>query len=389
MSPVELPETAEVASPTASARALVADATRIRKSSTAALGAASERRKSARKAYERARNEAAAQQLSTMPIARLRETTLSGVRLGAIETAGYTTVGSVLKTKPQRLMQIRGVGQHSAVQVIAAARQLEQVMKEGFHLRFEVDRRPKEQTALLEALVDLDAAESAVRPLRQDLEPLVASLDALVKPAKRARSRFRMFLSRRTKREEATRAVAQLEQLLNEPRTGDVREELDVALAQVKAHQPRVDVWRDYEARAATYNGLLVNVGGLGPDQDAAEGFIPSELAQRVHEHPLDTSLLNVSLRGYQAFGAKFALAQQRAMLGDEMGLGKTIEALAAICHLRAKGERHFLVVCPASVLVNWIREIERHTDLAALPTARRRPERERSPAGVGAAASA
>ena len=102
-------------------------------------------------------------------------------------------------------------------------------------------------------------------------------------------------------------------------------------------------------------------------DNEAAEGFIPSELAQRVHEHPLDTELLRVALRGYQAFGAKFALQQRRAMLGDEMGLGKTIEALAAMCHLSGQGESHFMVVCPASVLVNWLHEVERHTELEAL----------------------
>ena len=73
---------------------------------------------------------------------------------------------------------------------------------------------------------------------------------------------------------------------------------------------------------------------------------------------------LKVSLRGYQAFGAKFALAQGRSFLGDEMGLGKTIEALAAMCHLRAEGATHFLVVCPASVLINWAHEIRSHSTL-------------------------
>jgi SNF2 family DNA or RNA helicase len=46
------------------------------------------------------------------------------------------------------------------------------------------------------------------------------------------------------------------------------------------------------------------------------------------------------------------------------MGLGKTIEALAAMCHLRVEGHRHFLVVAPASVLVNWAHEIQRHSQL-------------------------
>ena len=48
-------------------------------------------------------------------------------------------------------------------------------------------------------------------------------------------------------------------------------------------------------------------------------------------------TLLGASLRGYQDFGAKFALVQKRTILGDEMGLGKTIEALAVLCHLRSQ----------------------------------------------------
>jgi SNF2 family DNA or RNA helicase len=73
---------------------------------------------------------------------------------------------------------------------------------------------------------------------------------------------------------------------------------------------------------------------------------------------------MRASLRGYQAFGAKFALCQERAMLGDEMGLGKSVEALAAMCHLHVEGRRHFLVACSASVLVNWTHEIDRHSEL-------------------------
>jgi SNF2 family DNA or RNA helicase len=32
------------------------------------------------------------------------------------------------------------------------------------------------------------------------------------------------------------------------------------------------------------------------------------------------------------------------------------------MCHLAARGATHFLVVCPASVVINWTREVERHT---------------------------
>jgi SNF2 family DNA or RNA helicase len=48
------------------------------------------------------------------------------------------------------------------------------------------------------------------------------------------------------------------------------------------------------------------------------------------------------------------------------MGLGKTIQAIAVLAHLKAEGATHFLVVCPASVLINWIREIESRSTLDA-----------------------
>lgn len=87
-----------------------------------------------------------------------------------------------------------------------------------------------------------------------------------------------------------------------------------------------------------------------------------------MHAQPLDDTHRRVSLRGYQSFGARFALAQRRVVLGDEMGLGKTVQAIAALAHLAAEGQHHFLVVCPASVLINWTREIRTRSTLRALP---------------------
>jgi SNF2 family DNA or RNA helicase len=48
------------------------------------------------------------------------------------------------------------------------------------------------------------------------------------------------------------------------------------------------------------------------------------------------------------------------------MGLGKTIQALAVMSDLVAAGQTRFLVVCPASVLANWAREVEARTTLTA-----------------------
>jgi hypothetical protein len=45
-------------------------------------------------------------------------------------------------------------------------------------------------------------------------------------------------------------------------------------------------------------------------------------------------------------------------------GWARRCRPLAAISHLAAKGQRRFLVVCPASVQINWLNETEKHTDL-------------------------
>jgi SWI/SNF-related matrix-associated actin-dependent regulator of chromatin subfamily A-like protein 1 len=61
----------------------------------------------------------------------------------------------------------------------------------------------------------------------------------------------------------------------------------------------------------------------------------------------------------HQEEGIRFALNRLRnhrgAMFGDVMGLGKTIEAIATA---NAMGSSRILVVCPASVLLTWRREI-------------------------------
>ena len=150
----------------------------------------------------------------------------------------------------------------------------------------------------------------------------------------------------------------------------------EAELEKAGKEQRAARLWNDYLARPVTYNGLLIDVAELDPAREASQGFLPSDIAEQVRVLPLDQSLLKTSLRGYQTFGAKFALVQERVILGDEMGLGKTMQSLAAMCHLAAEGATHFLVVCPASVVINWTREVERHTLLEArrlhLPGAKR-----------------
>ena len=75
---------------------------------------------------------------------------------------------------------------------------------------------------------------------------------------------------------------------------------------------------------------------------------------------------LNKTLRPYQKIGVAWLLHlfhhQLGGILSDEMGLGKTLQALAMISAIRQdKTEINAsLVVCPASLLENWVREAHR-----------------------------
>ncbi|HEX5307482.1 MAG TPA: DEAD/DEAH box helicase [Solirubrobacteraceae bacterium] len=66
---------------------------------------------------------------------------------------------------------------------------------------------------------------------------------------------------------------------------------------------------------------------------------------------------LGGELKPFQRAGVRYLLSQRRAFLADEQGLGKTIEALAAV---EADGAYPAIVMCPASLKLNWLREIER-----------------------------
>ncbi|MFF5897384.1 DEAD/DEAH box helicase [Streptomyces argenteolus] len=308
-------------------------------------------------------------ELASIPVARLADVTEGRLRLGALEQAGYTTVGRVHAAGRYELRQIPGVGAHTADQALAAAGQIAHAVRETVAVRMDVDTADEATTTLLVALhrlveggPDVRRAVDAARRLTTELEPLLVT-------AAPARSRLRMLLAGRAGAARALAAVASVRTATEDAAARGLRTLFgQVSVDLLRGPASEAEAWVDFELRSPEYYSLLAELSGSEPDQDAAEGFVPAGIADRVREMRLDDTCLRVSLRGYQSFGARFALTQKRVVLGDEMGLGKTVQAIAALAHLAARGESHFLVVCPASVLINWRREVSARSTLRAVP---------------------
>ena len=119
-----------------------------------------------------------------------------------------------------------------------------------------------------------------------------------------------------------------------------------------------------FRENAAQYYAVLGQYCKQLNTEELPETGLDKELLAAIEAQPLDLKYLNATLRTYQTFGVKYAIHQKRTLLGDEMGLGKTFQAMATLAALKAAGKHHFMVVCPASVLINWCRELQKHTQL-------------------------
>ncbi len=75
------------------------------------------------------------------------------------------------------------------------------------------------------------------------------------------------------------------------------------------------------------------------------------------HDAELAVPGLGGELKPFQRAGVAYLLARRRAFLADEQGLGKTIQALACV---EAAQAYPAIVVCPASLKLNWLRELGR-----------------------------
>ena len=114
-------------------------------------------------------------------------------------------------------------------------------------------------------------------------------------------------------------------------------------------------------AGSAEIDGETVEVAAEGPLADLADRVARIASAPAPLEPPPG---LTATLRPYQLRGLAWLAAMCAAGLGgclaDDMGLGKTVQVIALHLHRREAKAGPMLVVCPASLLGTWEREVRR-----------------------------
>jgi superfamily II DNA or RNA helicase len=310
-------------------------------------------RSAASDAGEKVRRAEVRRILQEMPVDALRAATRERLRVGVLSQAGIRTVQEVLDWGTD-LERLPGIGDASAWRMLGAARTLWQTTYDEMPVRIDINSRTPETTDLLRRLAEWDSCRQT-RGASADLER-AAELAPLRTAITGGTSHLLVIPTRAL-------AVAELRESIHIVKR---RAELLGTSFTIGRPGSGTDPWADFLARPADYFAMLAELGFITEDENAAHGDLPEEIVKAVRDQALSGEHLTASLRGYQSFAARFALVQRKVIIGDEMGLGKTVEAIAVLAHLRSRGESHFLVVCPAAVVTNWIREVAGKSKLRA-----------------------
>lgn len=109
--------------------------------------------------------------------------------------------------------------------------------------------------------------------------------------------------------------------------------------------------------RFAAEHGFEVEEEAAAQAQALRETEERNLAESRAAEADFQVEGLGGTLRPFQSAGVRYCVRQRRVLVGDQPGLGKTVQDLATV---QAENAFPHLVICPASLKLNWAREARR-----------------------------
>ena len=300
-------------------------------------------------------------ELAKLSIDRFKDATQESVRIETLRKYGFQNVASVYNSSALALEKIPGITLIAAQSLKVLADQMYQAVAQSISYGIDIDDLTGADTDLIENLQGLDYLRAATKNQTSKMKPIAQTIRNSLTNTQPLNSRLRWLFTGSEKKERALNALQEISFSMGEPSTIAVVAAARLGLnALEKRSAAPVE---EFKTRSSDYYAILEEVTNVRPNT-AANRHFNQDLLDKIESQELDTSTIKATLRQYQTFGGKFALTQGRVIIGDEMGLGKTLQAISAIAHRNLSGATRFLVVCPASVITNWMREVDARSEL-------------------------
>lgn len=288
-----------------------------------------------------------------------------GFRVKSLREHGYQTIADISTVSEFTLAGINGISDEMAYEIRRVVDKIIDKTRRSTKIRLSEDNKTLLATQVVFSISMFRRSEphifECIKLYRDNYKFVEYALNDL----RPATGSLRWLFASESKKQRAVEAFEALENLLNSSYIKEAREHLSELHL---IHSSTGDLaWQDFAENPIQFFNILetINPGILGND-DSVYG-LPEELVQEIQAQEFFPEGLRCELRRYQEWGVKYILHQERVLLGDEMGLGKTIQAIAAMVSLRNTGATHFIVVCPASVITNWCREISKMSVLSVI----------------------
>lgn len=308
--------------------------------------------------WERLKNSSGKEQLKGLPVDALL-TLDNGLPVNNLIKNGFQTMQDIADKKPQDFMQVEGIGEKTAQQIYQAVTKIKKSVYEQVIPRVNPDDISNEDVLLLESIYKKWHLLQIMAELQATFQEFYEETISDIEIAKKQKGFFGALFQSKEEREQIRSAFANLNKSKHQKELKKIKKKLDYML---DFEVSKEDLKKHFERENAFYYTEIEKATDF--DSRNISESLPPEVVEEVNHYPFDTTGLEITLRNYQIFGAKYALLYKKTLLGDEMGLGKTIQALAILNYLAQNSRGHAVIVCPLSVVANWKREIEQRSNL-------------------------
>ncbi len=286
-----------------------------------------------------------------------------GIRVAYLKAAGINNMYQLSQLNYSQIRKIEGIGTQGAKKINNLKHTVLDEVKNDVSLRIRAENPDECERELVKAICIFLCREDIRKEIKKLYNGKKKAFENAIEEAEKCKSEISFFLLPSEIKSEIISAAKELRSLFE----GDFSplKKLFEGYREISEAQSSVYM-AHFEHYSNFYYAVIEKYCRRISAAQKLRNTVSMEFVREIEKQTVNLSAMKHSLRPYQIFGVKFMLMQKKTLLGDEMGLGKTVQAIGAMAALRSQRKTHFMVICPASVLTNWLREINSFSNLSA-----------------------